>query len=307
MLLAALIKKIISLFLILFLGALLVRLKVLKAEDSKVLSKLTLYLIIPCVILNAFQVEFSQEIKGGLLLALCASLIIQLGTIFFAHLLKKPLQLDPVEQGSAVYSNASNIVIPLISAMLGDEWIIFTCPYTALQLFFFWSHGKALLCGEKGFQLKKILTNTNLIAVFVGVLMLLTGISFPAPIQDAVASVSATVGPIAMLVTGMIIGGMDLKTVFTYKRVWLVTFLRLVLLPLPALLLVKFSGLAGLVPDGATVLLIVLMASSTPTAGMVTQMSQVYGQDADYASAINVVSTLICIFTLPVVVALYQL
>ena len=249
--------------------------------------------------------EFSQEIKGGLLLALCASLIIQLGTIFFAHLLKKPL--DPVEQGSAVYSNASNIVIPLISAMLGDEWIIFTCPYTALQLFFFWSHGKALLCGEKGFQLKKILTNTNLIAVFVGVLMLLTGISFPAPIQDAVASVSATVGPIAMLVTGMIIGGMDLKTVFTYKRVWLVTFLRLVLLPLPALLLVKFSGLAGLVPDGATVLLIVLMASSTPTAGMVTQMSQVYGQDADYASAINVVSTLMCIFTLPVVVALYQL
>ena len=96
MLVAALIKKIISLFLILFLGALLVRLKVLKAEDSKVLSKLTLYLIIPCVIINAFQVEFSPEIRGGLLLALCAALMIQLGTIFFAYLLKKPLRLDPV-------------------------------------------------------------------------------------------------------------------------------------------------------------------------------------------------------------------
>ena len=307
MIVAALIKKIISLFLILFLGALLVRLKVLKAEDSKVLSKLTLYLIIPCVILNAFQVEFSEAVRGGLLLALGASLIIQLGTIFIAHLLKKPLRLDPVEQSSAVYPNASNLVIPLVSAMLGDEWIIFSCPFTALQLFLVWSHGKALLCGERGFQLKTILTNTNLIAVFVGVAMLLTGFSFPAPIQDAVASVSVTVGPIAMLVTGMIIGGMDLKTVFTYKRVWLVTFLRLVLLPLPALLLVKFSGMAALAADGGTVLLIVLMASSTPTAGMITQMSQVYGQDADYASAINVVSTLMCIFTLPVVVALYQL
>ena len=307
MIVAALIKKIISLFLILFLGALLVRLKVLKAEDSKVLSKLTLYLIIPCVILNAFQVEFSEGVRGGLLLALGASLIIQLGTIFIAHLLKKPLRLDPVEQSSAVYPNASNLVIPLVSAMLGDEWIIFSCPFTALQLFLVWSHGKALLCGERGFQLKTILTNTNLIAVFVGVAMLLTGFSFPAPIQDAVASVSVTVGPIAMLVTGMIIGGMDLKTVFTYKRVWLVTFLRLVLLPLPALLLVKFSGMAALAADGGTVLLIVLMASSTPTAGMITQMSQVYGQDADYASAINVVSTLMCIFTLPAVVALYQL
>ena len=78
-------------------------------------------------------------------------------------------------------------------------------------------------------------------------------------------------------------------------------------LTIPALLLVKFSGLASLVPNGETVLLIVLMASSTPTAGMITQMSQVYGQDADYASAINVVSTLMCVFTLPVVVALYQL
>lgn len=307
MLVAALIKKIISLFLILFLGALLVRLKVLKAEDSKVLSKLTLYLIIPCVIINAFQVEFSPEIRGGLLLALCAALAIQLCTIFFSQLLKKPLRLDPVEQCSAVYSNAANLVIPLISAMLGDEWIIFTCPFTASQLFLIWSHGKSVLCGEKGFQIKTVLTNTNLIAVFVGIVMLLTGFSFPSPIQDAVASVSGTVGPISMLVTGMILSGMDLKKVFTYKRVWLVTFLRLVLLPIPALLLVKFSGMAALVPGGETVLLIVLMASATPTAGMITQMSQVYGQDADYASAINVVSTLMCIFTLPVFVALYQL
>ena len=42
MIVAALIKKIISLFLIMFSGALLVRLKILKAGDSKVLSVLTL-------------------------------------------------------------------------------------------------------------------------------------------------------------------------------------------------------------------------------------------------------------------------
>ena len=307
MIVAALIKKIISLFLILFAGTLLVRLKILKAEDSKVFSLLTLYLIVPCVIINAFQVEYSPALRGGLLLALGTALVIQLFLIISSHLLKKPLRLDPVEQASIVYPNAANLIIPLISAMLGDEWIIFSTPFSALQLFLIWSHGKSVLCGEHGFNLKKILTNTNLISVFIGLLMLLTGFSFPSPVQDAIGSVSATVGPISMLVTGMIIGGMDLKKVFTYKRVWLVTFLRLVLLPIPALLLVKFSGLASLVPNGEIVLLIVLMASSSPVASMVTQMSQVYGQDADYASAINVVSTLMCIFTLPVMVALYQL
>ena len=40
---------------------------------------------------------------------------------------------------------------------------------------------------------------------------------------------------------------------------------------------------------------------------MITQMSLVYGQDADYASAINVVTTLMCVFTMPVIVALCQL
>ena len=143
------------------------RLKILKAGDSKVLSLLTLYLIIPCVIINAFQVDFSQDIKGGLLLALCAAVIIQLGTIFFSWLLKKTLKLDPVEQCSAVYSNAANLIIPLISAMLGEEWVIFTCPFTASQLFLIWSHGKSVLCGERGFSLKKVLTNTNRIPIVV--------------------------------------------------------------------------------------------------------------------------------------------
>lgn len=307
MIVAALIKKIFSLFLILIVGALLVRLKVLKAGDSKVLSVLTLYMITPCVIITAFQVELSPEVRDGLLLALGASLVIQVLTILLIHLLKKPLRLDPVELDSAAYPNSANLVIPLVSAMLGEEWIIYSSAFTAVQLFLVWSHGKAVLCGERGLDVKKIVSNINLIAVLLGVVILLTGFSFPAPVQDAIGSVGSMVGPVSMLVTGMIIGGMDMKKLFSYKRVWLVTALRLVLLPLPALLFLKCSGIAALAPAGETVLLVTLLATASPTAGMITQMSQVYGKDADYASAINVISTLLCIVSLPVMVALYQL
>jgi hypothetical protein len=37
------------------------------------------------------------------------------------------------------------------------------------------------------------------------------------------------------------------------------------------------------------------------------QMAQVYGKDADYASAINVSTTVLCIVTMPLIIALYQL
>ena len=36
------------------------------------------------------------------------------------------------------------------------------------------------------------------------------------------------------------------------------------------------------------------------------QLAQVYGEDAKYAGAINVMTTLFCIFTMPVLVFIYQ-
>ena len=54
-------------------------------------------------------------------------------------------------------------------------------------------------------------------------------------------------------------------------------------------------------------MLVSLLATCTPSASTITQMAQIYGKDADYASAINVVTTLLCIFTMPLMVALYQL
>ena len=56
---------------------LIVKAGLLKDEDSKVLSKIVLYLIIPCVILNAFQVDYTPETVRGLLVAFAASLLMQ--------------------------------------------------------------------------------------------------------------------------------------------------------------------------------------------------------------------------------------
>ena len=56
----------------------------------------------------------------------------------------------------------------------------------------------------------------------------------------------------------------------------------------------------------AGILLIVFLAIIAPAASTVTQMSQVYGNDSKYASAINVMTTLLSIVTMPLMVLLYQ-
>lgn len=65
-------QEIAKLFLILLLGVAVVRAGLLHAADSRVLSVILVYLIVPCVILNAFQIEDTPELRAGLLFALGA-------------------------------------------------------------------------------------------------------------------------------------------------------------------------------------------------------------------------------------------
>ena len=87
----------------------------------------------------------------------------------------------------------------------------------------------------------------------------------------------------------------------------LLHFLRLIAVPAVALLLLKVSGLVNGSPDGKKLLLIVFLAVITPSASTITQMCQVYGNDSQYASAINVMTTLFSIVTMPLMVLLFQM
>lgn len=164
-----------------------------------------------------------------------------------------------------------------------------------------------MICEEKGVDFRKIFLNINILAVFAGVLCFVLKVILPDPVLDAMGSVGVMIGPSAMIVTGMIIGSMDFKKLLYYHRLWFISVLRLIIYPLTGVIFLKFSGITGLVPEGATILMITLLAMTTPSASTVTQMAQVYGRDADYASAINVVTTLFCILTMPLMVTLYQI
>ena len=93
-----------------------------------------------------------------------------------------------------------------------------------------------------------------------------------------------------------------------YKRqVYGIAFMRLIIIPLIALLILKISGLATWGQDSTKILLIVFLSVITPSASTVTQMCQVYGNDSQYASAINVITTIFAIITMPLMVLVFQM
>ena len=304
---AALINKIISLFIVLFAGYLIVRFKIVKAQDSKIISLILVYLITPCVIISAFQVDSTPELQSGLLLTLAAAVIIQTANILILTVLRKPLKLDPVELCSSIYPNCGNLIVPLVSSMLGPEWVVYTCTFTCVQIAYIWTHCKAVISQEKKIDFRKILLNANMISIYFGIIIFIFGIRFPAPVKDSIDSIASMVGPLSMVIIGMLIGSMDIRRVFTYKRVWFITAMRLLIIPLMVLgflaVMLRFVTLS----NEKTILMITMLQACAPAAAYVTQLSQLYGGDEQYASAINVVSTLMCMFTMPLIIALYEL
>lgn len=302
-----LLRKIAQMFLALIMGFILVRSGKVKASDSKPISMVAVYIVSPCAIILSYQVTLVDDLAKSILLSLGAAVLIHALFYLFTGVLKRPLRLNNVEQASAIYSNCLNLLIPVISSVLGKEWIIYTSMYIMVQTVMLWSHCRMLLSGERGISFRNIFFSSNVISVFIGLALFLLRIQIPPVVSEAMDTIASTMGTLCMVTIGMLMGGADLKKTLSTPGVWKVNALRLVIYPLLVMLVLKYSGLATLVPNGDKVLLISLLAACTPTGTMVTAIAQVHGGDAEYASAINMSSTLLCILTIPIIVFFYQL
>lgn len=302
-----LMEQIIQLFLMIFMGFVIVKARLLKSEDSRVLSVIVLYLIVPCVIINAFQVDYTPQTVKGLLIALAGSVMTQVILLIVVSILGRVFHLNEVEVASIYYSNSGNLIVPIVTFILGKEWVLYGCVFMSVQLVFIWTHCKKIISRESTYDWRKIVLNINMISIAIGIILFLTRIHLPAIINNTLSAVGSMIGPASMIVTGMLFAGMDFKQIFANKRVYFVSFFRLIIVPVIALFLIKCSQLSTFSSNGNKLMMIVFLAIITPSASTVTQMCQVYGNDSQYASAINVVTTLLAIVTMPLMVMLFQI
>ena len=307
MIVDALVIKIASLFLMMFAGYVMVRCKVLQPTDAKPISEISLYLIFPCVIIVSFQIDYTQDIRDGLILATIAAVIIHIILLGIPWIFKNKLNLDAVEKVTVIYSNSGNLIIPLIAATLGPKYVIYTSAYTAVQTVLLWSHCRYVLMGGGKINILRILLNINLLAVIIGGIIFFCGIKLWNPVYDAMASMGVMIGPACMLVTGMVIASMNLKKVIHYPRLPFIVALRLVIMPAIILPFLWILNKIGNVPDSAAILLVPFLATAAPSASSITQMSILYHNNTEYAGLLNMVSTLLCIVTYPAFVWVYDL
>lgn len=302
-----LLQKILQLFVFMALGFLLVKFSVVKSDESLVLSKISLWLLMPSAIINAFDVELTKELISGILLAYGAAIVMHIILLLVNFVFKKVFKANGLELACVMYSNAANLIIPIVSFVLGDEWVIYSCAFMSVQQTFMWTHGIRLFSETKEINIKKILLNVNIIAIIIGFVMMISGAKLPVFVKDITSSLAGMVGVTGMIIAGMLAAKINFKEVIKNKRLYLISAMRMLVCPLIMLIIVKSILLFTNIEDAHYILLIVFLASITPCAATLMQLSQIYDRQPDFAVAVNIVTTLLCIITMPVFVMIYSL
>ena len=137
--------------------------------------------------------------------------------------------------------------------------------------------------------------------------MLLARISLPGPVDTAIEMLANMVGPISMLVIGMTLAGSSLLRIFTDKRAYLVTFLRLIVLPLLALGVLRVSGFLARFPEYIPVFRISFLAISAPPGSNVAQVAVLYNKEPVRAGIYNLMGLMLCMFPIPLIDYLYMM
>lgn len=294
-----LIEQIFCLFLMGVAGFVLAKSGLVDGPSCRPVSTICVYIFVPCMIFGGFLIEWTHDRVVGMVVAFLAACVIHLVFLLAAELLRKPLGLSEIDCSSLAYTNAGNLLIPLIVGTLGEEYIFYCCSYMVAQNLLLWGWTAPRIGGQKGFRLDKLLKNPTIIAIALGFVFMLFPIHLPAAIVSTIKSVGNCMAPASMVMVGILMAGIKITGSPQTKGSGKVMALRLGVFPFITLAVLLPLALFVDHPDIWQICFVYMLAGSGPSASQVPQVAQLYGVDAERASYLNSVTTLLCSFTLP--------
>ncbi len=282
-------------FLYMLIGYVLFKTGKLTVNGSKDIATLLVWLIIPVVMINSFCVECTPERTRQLLYCFLLGFLAEGIGILIGRLL---FRRSPIDHFAAAFSNVGFMGIPLVQAALGQEAVFFLIGILAMLNILQWVYGvRVLTNGKVGTGVKGIILNPLVLSAIIGLILYFTGLGpkLPGIVRTTITGICALNTPLPMLVLGCYLAQADLKKLLTTPRLYVLSAVRLLLVP--AVTLLVFWPLPIPVPIKLTV----FIAASTPVGANVAVYSQIHGLDYPYACQTVVLSTLLSIITMPLV------
>lgn len=299
-------SNVLMLYILIAVGFTCDRIGMITERGAKQMTDLLLILVTPCVIIAAFQKDFSREFAFGFLISIFIAVVMQVAGIvagkFFFN--RYPAQQKNIMRYAVIYSNCGFMSLPLTfalleSAGLGNTGVFYGSSFIAVSNIFMWTQGIYLITGDKGsISLKKAFLSPGIIGIIAALPLFLFSVRLPGTLNGAVTNMANLNTPLAMIIIGTYISRTNLLDAFRDKRIYSVAVLRLLLVPA-----IVFGILCLLVKDRA-IFIACLVPSSAPVAGATTLFATKFGGDAELASKLMAITTLFSIVTMPLFIIL---
>ncbi len=302
----AVINKIAVMFIMMAIGFLLGKLKIITGEGNKTLSAISLFLVSPFLSFVSYQREYSQSIAKNLVTTLVLTVVlyaVQIAVVFL--IVPKKRENSEIERMSLIFSNCGYIGIPLVQSVFGNDGIIFLTMNIAVFYVLTWTLGVSLMTGKVSVkQTVKNLCTPAILAVVLGLVCFFAKIKLPALILEPIESIGNMNTPLAMLIAGSTLAGTNLLRCFKNVRIYLLSALRLLILPAICAAILLLATYLG---ADTVVVTIVLIAMACPSAVITTMFSHRFGGNSVYASEIFALTTVLSAATIPLVMWLFSL
>ena len=294
-------RQVFLIFIYMGVGIVCTRRGILDEQTGRKLSGFALSVIMPLLLIRYYLRPLVREELWGLGLAFFLALVFHaLATVAAVLLIPKAQDTDKrIERLGVVISNCGYMAIPLIKAVLGDVGVFYALAYISVFNLVLWSVGIVLLTGERKMSAKKLLLNPGVLGFAAGALLYFLQVPIPPIVMEAIDGLVAMNTPLPMITTGIFLAHINLRETLTNKRIYYVTLLRLVAVPLVFLLMVKLANVSAWMPSAPAVVLAAGLGCACPCAAAVTLMPANFGLKGDYGAQLIAMSTLLSIITLP--------
>jgi hypothetical protein len=309
-----------ALFILMAIGFLANKTRIIDAHAIKGMSSILVKACLPALILTSLQKPFSGELLGAALQTLLVATLFYLGIIVVSIGAARLLRFPPEKRGAVAFalsfSNCGFIGFPVVTSVLGKDALFLTAIHNVPFNVLAFTVGIVIMTGFAGSGFKadgrtapakrgiriplKSILNANVITSVVGFALFVASIKIPPLVALPLEMLAQVTTPLAMIVTGAMLARIPFRSAFGNWKLYVVCALRLAVWPALAALAMKLANVSEPLAS------ITIIIAGIPAASNTSLIAEVYGGDADTASTLVCLSTMLSVLSIPVLALLLK-
>ena len=243
---------------------------------------------------NSVGLIEKDTLKTVGLIAVCMFAFFIVIRMVLSPMLERDLQQRKMFQLMFVFSNLAFIGIPVVSSIIGSRYVVYITEFILIYTILLYTYGVAAL--SKGFSLSSLkeMLNPGTVLSLAALVIIVWEVPLPDFIKTAVTYLGNVTSPMALVIVGYTLAHSDLRKVFGQPRLYVFAAIKLLVLPL---LMLPFLKMAT---SDMSVISVCMVMFGMPVGNIVLMLGMEKGIDVSTGSAAIILTTVLCVFTIPI-------